>query len=324
MAGNFPTMTTDELVLVGESFAGETAALPYGLVPLQRDRYLVATEDGFSWEAEPKTRAVLGTLHIGPPLSGIVAGQDWVWISWDKHLGCSSLSDPWRFVRLEDGAWPQAVHAFDHAVEALASTAGDRVLAAADGWLWEAAANPAGIRVRAVTRLPDEPCKQLIADGDRVWAVGRSGKLYVLTDLEVGFTAIKERVLAWDAWKDETSALIAEQDHYAVEMGGVESRSYPIPVTPHPTDTARLVCLGEGAFALTVQGKVFAGSRGLSAPLLLSQGDGTSISAVSRAAKDARQFTVSVAPEDTRQFAVSGARSSEGAGILQIWKFQAR
>lgn len=311
-AGVSPATAKEELILVSESFVGETAALPCGLVPLRRERYLVATEDGFSWEAEPKTRAVLGTLHIGPPLSGIAATDNTAWISWDNQLGCSFLSDPWRFVRLEDGLWPQAVHSFDHSIEALAAASGDTVLAAAGGGLWEATANVSGIRVSALTRLPDEPCRHLVADGDQVWAVGRSGKLYVLRNLDAGFTAVKERVAAWDAWEGESAALIAEQDHYAVEINGPESRSYLIPLTPCPTDAARLVCLGQGAFALMVQGKVFAGSCGLSSPLLLPQGDGTLMSAICRSAEDARQL------------AVSGARSGEGAGTLQIWEFQAR
>lgn len=311
-AESSPAAATAEVSLVRENAVGETVPLPYGLVPLRRDRYLVATEDGFSWEAEPATSAVLGTLHIGPPLSGITATENTAWLAWDKQLGCSSLSSPWRFVRLEDGAWPQAVHAFDQPVEALAARSGDTVLAAADGWLWEAAALNSGLQVKPITRLPDEPCKQLTAAGGQVWAVGRSGKLYVygLEEPGAGFIAIRERVAAWDAWKDASAVLIAQNDHYAVEIGGVEPRSCRIPVVPAPTDTAQIVCLGQGAFALTVQGKAFAGSRRMRSPVLLPHGAETPVSAVSRV------------PADSRQFAVSGARSGEGAGLLQIWSFQ--
>lgn len=300
--------------LVRECPVGEAASVTYGLAPLRRDRYLVATEDGFSWEAEPETSAVFGTLHIGPPLVGIAATDNTAWLAWSNRLGYSSLSSPWRFVRLVDGVWPEAVHSFGQPVEALAPLGDDKVLAAADGWLWEAAATESGLEVKPVARQP-EPFGQLTASDGLVWAVGRSGKLYRLSlgACGEGFVVDADRgyVAAWDAFEGETAALIAAENHYEVEISGTELRNYPIRVTPGPSDKARIVCLGQGVFVFAVQGKAYAGGGRFGSPIPLQPSNIASISAVSRCL------------DDSRQFAVSGARFGEDTGLLQIWRFPA-
>lgn len=292
--------------LIRECPVGEGPSVSCGVVPLPRNRYLVATDDGFSWEAEPETNAVLGTLHLGPPLCGIAATTDTGWLAWDRHIGCSSLSSPWRFVRLEDGAWPQAYHSFNHPVEALATKNGDQILAAADGWLWEASFSKSGLKVEAVIRLP-EPCKQLAADGEQVWAVGQSGMLYHLSSSADKFIPVREQVAAWDVREGESAALIAAADHYEVEISGLKAQKYLIPALPDQADSAQIISLGEGAFVLAVQGKAYAGDGRFLSPVLLN-GDSARVHAVSRCLEDARQF------------AVSTTRDDEKIGLLQIWQ----
>lgn len=335
--------------LLADSYVGERAALPLGLAPGRPGRYIIATEDGFSWEAEPTNRAVLGTLHIGPPLSGLAVTDTQVWMCWDNRIGYSSVSDPWRFVRFEDGAWPQVAYTFEHRVEAIcrvnavnATQDGDLLLVAADGWLWEAKtmdtqtlegsnlptsassneAKPsidldtlAKIQLQAVTRLPHEACQQLIAMGEQVWALASSGSLYLRPESKGEFVPVKQGVVAFDAGQDGTATLLLVDGQYFIELDaqkqepGLPShrmRLADVPVSAH-LGPVKLAYLGQGAFALAIQGKAFVGSRGLISPLPLDH--------------SIRVTSVSRTPEAAaRHIAIAGIRSGEDAGLLQVWK----
>ena len=347
--------------LLADSYVGESAALPLGLAPERPGRYIVATEDGFSWEAEPTNRAVLGTLHIGPPLSGLAVTDTQVWMSWDNRIGYSALSDPWRFVRFEDGAWPQAAYTFKQTVEAICQVNplsakhdsnsgdddvasryaddrdidddslkyGDRLLVAADGWLWAASAKDAPawevsppdtlsrMQLQAVTRLPDEACEQLIAMGDQVWALGSSGTLYLRPESKGEFTPVKQDVIAFDAWQDGTVTLLLVEDQYMIELDDQKQeaglprhqiRLADVPVSAH-LGPVKLAYLGQGAFALAIQGKAFVGSRGLISPLPLPLDYSIRVTSVSRTPEAA-----------ARHIAIAGIRSGEDAGLLKEWK----
>ncbi|WP_157685587.1 metallophosphoesterase family protein [Paenibacillus donghaensis] len=294
--------------LIRESPVGEAPSVPYGVVSLPRNRYLVATGDGFSWEAEPEINAVLGTLHLGPPLRSITATAGICWFAWDRSLGYSNLSSPWRFVRLEKGAWPEAFHSFAQPVEALAPKGDGTILAAAEGWLWEASPSANGLKIEPVIPLP-ESCKQLIADGGQAWVVGQSGTLYHWTASVGKFIAIRDRVTAWDVWEGETATLIAAVDHYEVEISGERVRKYPMPGVPDQADSAQIIGLGQGAFVVVLNGKAYASGGQILTPIQLN-GDSAGVHAVSRCSEDARQFAVSTVRED------------EGIGLLQIWQIQ--
>lgn len=347
--------------LLADSYVGERAALPLGLAPGRPGRYIIATEDGFSWEAEPTNRAVLGTLHIGPALSGLAVTDTQVWMSWDNRIGYSALSDPWRFVRFEDGAWPQATYTFKQPVEAICQVNplsakpdsncgyddvdnryaddrdmdhdslkhGDRLLVAADGWLWEASVidSPAWevspldtssrMQLQAVTRLPDEACEQLIAMGDQVWALGSSGTLYLRSESKGELTPVKQDVIAFDAWQDGTATLLLVEDQYMIKLEAQEQepglpshrmRLADVPVSAH-LGPVKLAYLGQGVFALAIQGKAFVGSRGVISPLPLPIDHSIRVTSVSRTPEAA-----------ARHIAIAGIRSGEDAGLLQVWK----
>jgi hypothetical protein len=74
--------------------------LPGCLQALSGDRFLAGTADGFLWEVEPSTRSVLGTLHIGPPLCGVVVAGELVWRSWENKIVSVPKNDLSRFIRV--------------------------------------------------------------------------------------------------------------------------------------------------------------------------------------------------------------------------------
>lgn len=336
--------------LIADTYVGETPSLPFGLVPAQPGRYIVATEDGFSWETEPTSRAVLGTLHIGPPLSGLAVTDTQVWMSWDNRIGYSSVSDPWRFVRFEDGAWPQVAYTFEHRVEAIcrvnavnATQDGDLLLVAADGWLWEAntmdtqtlegsnlptsasfnEAKPsieidklAKIQLHAVTRLPHEPCQQLITMGEQVWALASSGTLYLRHESKGEFVPVKQGVVAFDAWQDGTVTLLLADGQYFIQLDAQKQEpglpEHRMMLAASQIDShsgpVRLVYLGQGAFALVIQGIAFFGSQGLTSLLPLPIDP------------DIRVTSISRSPKSASHIAIAGIRGDEDAGLLQVWQ----
>lgn len=81
------------------SFAVSSSFLPGCLKPLSDDRLLIGTDDGFLWEAELSTRSILGTLHIGLPLSGVALTRNYVWRSWDNTVVRVSRDNLSRFIR---------------------------------------------------------------------------------------------------------------------------------------------------------------------------------------------------------------------------------
>ncbi|MBW4084313.1 metallophosphoesterase [Paenibacillus sp. S150] len=294
--------------LIRECPVGEAPSVPYGVVSLPHNRYLVGTGDGFSWEAEPDTSAVLGTLHLGPPLRSITATAGICWLAWDRSLGYSDLSSPWRFVRLEKGIWPEAFHTFAQPVEALAPKGDGTVWAAAGGWLWEASPAENGLKLEPAIPLP-ESCRQLTAADGQAWVVGQSGTLYHWTASAGKLVAVRGQVAAWDVREGETAAVIAAADHYEVEISGKKVSRYLLPGIPDPAGPAQILALGQGAFVVVLNGKAYAGGGGMRSPLPLNE-DSAGIHAVSRCSEDAWQFAVSTAGEE------------EGTGLLQIWQIQ--
>jgi len=97
--------------------------LPGCLQALSEDRFLAGTADGFLWEVEPATRSVLGTLHIGPPLSGVVVADELVWRSWENKIVSVPKDDLSRFIRVQKSeSFPGRLYEIDEPVITLTKT----------------------------------------------------------------------------------------------------------------------------------------------------------------------------------------------------------
>jgi hypothetical protein len=115
--------------------------LPGCLQKLSADRFLVGTVDGFLWEIEPATRSVFGTLHIGPPLSGVVVTEKLVWRSWENKIISVEKDDLSRFIRVaKPEKFPGRLYEIDEPVIALTKTeAGVAALGKHHFWIYSPA-----------------------------------------------------------------------------------------------------------------------------------------------------------------------------------------
>jgi hypothetical protein len=110
--------------------------LPGCLQALSADRFLAGTADGFLWEVEPSTRSVLGTLHIGSPLSGVVVADELIWRSWENKIVSVPRNDLSRFMRVaKPESFPGCLYEIDEPVIALTKTI-DGVAALGKDHLW--------------------------------------------------------------------------------------------------------------------------------------------------------------------------------------------
>ncbi|MEK8128244.1 metallophosphoesterase [Paenibacillus filicis] len=240
---------------------GEAPAMARGLVPLSADRCLVSTEDGFTWEAEPRVEAVFGTVHIGPALAGLAVTGERIWMAWGNHVGCSSARDPWRFVRDANGPWPTVSSGLTEEVSAIAVHPEDGVWAAVGAALWKIrAADESGkLSAEQVADLP-EPSLALIADGRSLWSLSGTGILYVYSEQERAFAAGRTGILTWDAWRGYAAGLTRENGQLKlISLDGQREFKLLLPDLASGTDAAGLqvVCLGGHQALVLADGQVF-------------------------------------------------------------------
>jgi hypothetical protein len=117
-------------------FTLSAEVLPGCLQALSADRFLAGTADGYLWEVEPSTRSVLGTLHIGPPLSGVIVTEELVWRSWENKIRSVPTKDLSRFIRApKQENSPGRLYEIDEPVITLTKTK-DGVAALGKDHLW--------------------------------------------------------------------------------------------------------------------------------------------------------------------------------------------
>jgi hypothetical protein len=110
--------------------------LPGCLQALSADRFLAGTADGYLWEVEPATRSVLGTIHFGPPLSGVVVTDQLIWRSWENKIVSVSQNDLSRFIRApKPENFPGRLYEIDEPVISLTKTE-NGVAALGKNYLW--------------------------------------------------------------------------------------------------------------------------------------------------------------------------------------------
>lgn len=196
------------LTCLAKCFVGEGQLLAHGLVCLNRDRFLVATEDGYVWEAEPALECVWGTLHLGEPVNSLALSTDGIWLAWGKTILRVDPKDPWRFVRQKAGRKGKEGDELPLQIDCLAPRQGGGVWIAACDTLWQASAKKSPLKL---LQLP-ERMKRLTADGKYLWLHGSSGKLWRLTCDNFEVSQVKQEVMACDEWRGDRVELIEEKD----------------------------------------------------------------------------------------------------------------
>ncbi|NHN34646.1 metallophosphoesterase family protein [Paenibacillus agricola] len=240
---------------------GEASAFQGGIIPLSGGRCLVSTEDGFTWEAEPKYEAVFGTYHIGPVLTGIAATDDYIWMSWGNSLGRSERQSPWRFVRDANGAWPFTKQQFNEEVSAMALCPDGGVWAASGLALWKVY-DFSEVGKLSVVRVAElqEQSRKLISDGHSLWSLSSSGVLYGYDGQKQLFEPYMENVQAWDCWKVWAAGLCIENGELLLKSWEDQDEyTMSLKTLPVQNDDMNLLvlCLGNHHVLVLVDGQVF-------------------------------------------------------------------
>jgi hypothetical protein len=259
--GGLVQVPTVKLSLTASTSVGEAAAVPYGIVPISAKRYIVSTEDGFSWETEPVVEAVMGTYHIGPALKGIAVSRDNVWIAWDQYVGRSDLRNPWRFVRLEHGPWPTNKLALDNTIQSIAAnvSGGIWVLAGSELFKVDYSEITADFQFERIMAV-DEPCETLIPSDGHVWILASSGVLYDYNEADQTLLKHREHVLAWDSGCGQHVGLVSHNGQLAIiSEDGEHSIRFVLPdaFNHTPPETVRILALGRHHAAVQIDGSVY-------------------------------------------------------------------
>ncbi|WP_274653284.1 metallophosphoesterase family protein [Paenibacillus humicola] len=236
---------------------GESPAARGGLVPLSPDRCLVSTQDGFTWEVEPRVEAVFGTLHIGPALTGAAVSGDCVWMAWGSEVGLSDRRSPWRFVRDANGPWPLVKERLKNGATAIAARPDGGIWAAAGLELLSMSGSPdrAALAAEPYAPLP-EPSRSLIADGSSLWTLSESGTVYRY-DERGGFEPVRN-ALAWDTWKGYSAALHPENGRLLLSSeDGHHTFTVTLPVPVTEAKEVQVVCLGGHRVLAAAAGEAF-------------------------------------------------------------------
>jgi hypothetical protein len=231
---------------------GTTSAVANGIAALGNGRYMVATENGYSWETEAANEAVMGTCHIGPALTGIVLSQKpqkRLWIAWENWVGWIDQESPWRFVRDAKGEWPAHKTEFLHPVKYIASReAGGVWVFTGDGiWTldWDA---ESGKLVSSHAAALNEDKAHLSGQDGGALILTSSNDLLRYDEAARSMEHLRSDVLAWDSWKDQEALIAAGEDGIPLieSRDGQSSCSLPLPGYLVPVGQAPLpfLCLG--------------------------------------------------------------------------------
>ncbi|TVY07329.1 metallophosphoesterase family protein [Paenibacillus cremeus] len=206
-----PPVSANQPRLVSSCAIGDEPVIPGGLIALDEERCLTATQDGFLWEIRPLYEAVMGSLHLGPPLSAALLAEDGVWRVWDHTLVRCDPDSLWRFQRYkpEETYKDMTVLQLEQPIRAVAP----RI----DGGLWIACGREllaAGLEgADSIGQLPS-PVRRLIVDGSDLYALTEDGTLYRML-LESG--VLKDTVecgrgfLTWDIFNGAAAGIALDE-----------------------------------------------------------------------------------------------------------------
>jgi len=261
---------------------GEAPAIKGGLVPLSATRCLVSTADGFSWEAEPWVEGVFGTYHIGPALTGVAACGDQVWMAWGNEVGATDRQSPWRFVRDEKGPWPFVSMKLLAAATAIAPHPDGGIWAAAGQELLrlDIASDGQSLSVSRESVMA-EASQSLVVDGDKLWSLSVSGKLYRYNREQKQFDE-QRQVLAWDSWRGYGASLHSDHGQLLLtSTDGLNTYVTSLPASLAEAEQLQVISLGGHRALAIISGEAYAVSVSEQLVVKLATGEGA-VTAASR------------------------------------------
>ncbi len=223
---------------------GTEPAVAHGVVSLDHGRYLVATENGYSWETEAAGEAVWGTCHIGPALTGMALSRQRIWMAWGNEVGWADRHSPWRFVRNAGDAWPERKMELGQPVKRIASREAGGIWAFTGDEIhivdWDDAGSGKWTASCAAMLHADEA--QLSGRADGVVILTDTHELMRYTESTRSMKRLRSHVLAWDDWNGQEAAIVRKDDRLAVieSDNGKTSCAFPFPEHLLPDSCALL------------------------------------------------------------------------------------
>ncbi|WP_164821417.1 metallophosphoesterase family protein [Paenibacillus koleovorans] len=266
------------LRLVSSFPIGDEPAIPEGIVPIDEDRCLVASRDGFLWEIRPELQAVIGTLHLGLPLTAAANAEDGIWRTWSSKLVRSPKNSPWRFQRHKaEESYPEMIE-LEHPAVAIAPRAG--------GGIWLGAGNELSFaeqgRMQTVGGFESE-IRSLVADGLVLYVLLRNGDLFKLPQRKTkkaGIELVGRQIVCWDSLKGHAAGVRRSESGYSIlyftSVGQSVEVTLSVPSlesysTAEPT--AQIIMLQPGRVLLRCENEVFLWNGIHSSPLKLELGE---------------------------------------------------
>lgn len=240
-------------------YVAEGAFLQKRVVALPDNRLLLATDDGYCWEVDVARQFVVGSLHVGDPLTGMAIQGKWVWRCWGNQV--VRVDSEWmgRFARTPrmDSIPGQYMQVAEESRGIAASAKRVILLSALQLWEYEESQQ----RFAPCGRLPEPPLTgEVRLWGERVVYLSTKGTLWY----ESGggnWSRIEERVQIWDVAGDS----LAVGKDYGVTIlqhAGNSWHTMEEYVIPMELDKALLICLDGNGWWLSAGRHLFRLSEG--------------------------------------------------------------
>jgi len=243
---------------------GKQSILPLGMIPFKKDHFLVATAEGYLWELDAGANAVLGTYHIGEPLSCFTCSDGTVWRAWDTYLATGISTTPGRFIHERPKGLPTGVIHMPFAIKTMASRA--------EGGVWISSINAvfalkpdfnqaaANLLTTPVLTL-HEDIIQMKSVGSKLWLYTVKGNLYEWDGVKADAEIILENVLSWDGDGSQIIALLSDYYITILDVDNAYNISDAIDISSFKSigesalHSNPLLHLGDRKFIFIVAGK---------------------------------------------------------------------
>lgn len=299
---------------------GVKPLLPNRLAALPDGRYLVASEDGYSWEVKPEWEAVMGAHHVNAGVRDLVAGKDGIWSAWERSIGFGRFDDPNRFARHPKGGSPACRTDAAAPVRCMASRPEGGVWVCMGNALWQAelihhSSSEPSIELTALAELEEPPC-QAIACGNSCLVLTASGTVYRWDGSRIRKEQAYGPLLAWGECREEMFALmLAESRLRIVRLRGGPAEGVELPIAGESLTPSELqiVGLSRQRALLRIRGELHLWD-GTDCPVCRIHTDTGPVTAIARDESD----------PSAERFCFTALSGDGEPSVLEVWEVRPR
>ncbi|WP_197035560.1 metallophosphoesterase [Paenibacillus sp. UNC451MF] len=248
--GGVPTNDNTPLTCVEICQLGDGEPLAQGIAHIGGDRWLVAANDGYLWEASVSADAILGTLHIGSPVDSVSVGREEAAYTADNRLFWVDIQDIWRFARENPDRRNKEFIEFENGITSITYDE--------EGLLWAASGcelfaidtkdnESVHMKRKTCVHTFPERISRLMAYGKGLAVHTHSGALYSFINGQISL--LEQDIICWDMEGTESAALINEGDNYYLTYHNAAALSkHPVHLKggQNGAEKTQIVCLGGG------------------------------------------------------------------------------